>query len=91
MVSPVALCVVSPQQICGNQLSTDRHGWQWQWDSRKHQYVKSNGLWATALASKEFIFFLGKTDAYIVVILWKQVQNAVGALKAELPLWIGGR
>lgn len=52
--------------------------------------MKSNGLWATALAPKEFIFFLGKTDAYTVVILWKQVQNAVGALKAELPFWIGG-
>lgn len=34
--------------------------------------------------------FLGKTDAYTVTILWKQVQNAVGAFKAELPFWTGG-
>lgn len=33
--------------------------------------------------------FLGKTDAHTAVILWKEVQNVVGALKAELPFWTG--
>lgn len=36
---------------------------------------------------------LEETGMYIapVLILWQHVQNAVRALKAELPYWFGGR
>lgn len=34
--------------------------------------------------------FLKETDAYTVLILWEQEQNAVGAFKAELLSWSGG-
>lgn len=89
MVSPRAWCVFSPQQLCGDQLSTGMGCRGSGTTASTTMYVKSHGLWAIALAFKEFLFFLGKTDAHTVVILRKQVQNVVRALKAELPFWTG--
>ena len=60
--------------------------------SRLHWAPVSEKQWAVghSFGLHGIDLFLEKTDAYKVVILWKQEQNAVGALKAELPSWFGG-